>query len=44
MFAILIFKSVTAQQINKAKLDSLFNILTSKNLMMGSVAISKDNK
>ena len=37
-------KRLYAQQINKEKLDSLFNILSSKNLMMGSVAISQRNK
>ena len=48
IFFILLFffigKMVFAQQINTAKLDSLFNILSSKNLMMGRVAISKGGK
>lgn len=37
-------KILFAQQIDVSKLDSLFNILSSKNLMMGSVAISQGNK
>ncbi|MDE1191606.1 MAG: serine hydrolase [Arachidicoccus sp.] len=44
IFCLLFLQQATAQQINTAKLDSLFDILASKNLMMGSVAISKDDK
>lgn len=44
LFSLLFLQKATAQQINTAKLDSLFDILASKNLMMDSVAISKDNK
>ena len=44
IFCLLFLQNVTAQQINTAKLDSLFDILAAKNLMMGSVAIFKDDK
>ncbi len=35
------YGSVNCQNINKAKLDSLFNILAGKNKAMGSIAVSK---
>lgn len=38
------FSAVTAQSINTAKLDSLFDILNSKNKAMGSIAISANGK
>lgn len=36
------FRNVTAQEINKPKLDSLLNILAEKNKAMGSLAIAKN--
>lgn len=44
IIGVIISLSVTAQTINTQKLDSLFNILSSKNLMMGSIVISQNDK
>ncbi|HMG15261.1 MAG TPA: serine hydrolase domain-containing protein [Saprospiraceae bacterium] len=42
LYAVLFLSTAYGQQINKAKLDSLFNLLSEKNRAMGSVAISHD--
>ena len=42
LLAGLTFTTVLPQNINKAKLDSLFNALSEKNKAMGSVAVSKN--
>jgi CubicO group peptidase (beta-lactamase class C family)/outer membrane protein OmpA-like peptidoglycan-associated protein len=44
IFSLLVFSTATvySQNINKPKLDSLFNILASKNQAMGSLTISKN--
>jgi len=39
-----IFSSSFAQQLNTAKLDSLFQILEAKNKYMGSIAIAANGK
>jgi D-alanyl-D-alanine carboxypeptidase len=44
LFAVLSCSIVYSQNINKSKLDSLFNILDEKNKAMGSFAISKNGK
>jgi D-alanyl-D-alanine carboxypeptidase len=44
LLAVLSFSIAYSQNINKSKLDSLFNILAEKNKAMGSFAISKGEK
>jgi CubicO group peptidase (beta-lactamase class C family) len=44
LFAFSLSLSATAQNLNTAKLDSLFDILNTKNKAMGSIAISANGK
>jgi len=44
LFLGLLFSSTFAQKINTSKLDSLFQILETKDKFMGSIAISKNGK